>query len=320
MPRPGQSDVNGGSIKKSQVLADCHDTTAQPCFETRLNEDLMTLSNVARLSGALAVVSFVGLASLAAAQESVPDRVRAIVAGEEIRQSDVDAFIGQLPDQVRAAPREQIDPLVINELVNTRLVVKLARAAGTEQDETYKLQVETASLRILQNVYLSSQIEAGVTEERLQKLYEEFVAANPPAEQIRASHILVEAKEDAQAIAAEVRGGADFAEVARRESTGPSASAGGDLGFFEKGQMVATFSEVAFGLELNETSDPVQTQFGWHVIKLTDRRQAPPPALDEVREELTKQLTNEIVQEVLVRARDGVTIETFDIDGNRIEN
>jgi len=280
----------------------------------------MTLSNVARLSGALAVVSFVGLASLAAAQESVPDRVRAIVAGEEIRQSDVDAFIGQLPDQVRAAPREQIDPLVINELVNTRLVVKLARAAGTEQDETYKLQVETASLRILQNVYLSSQIEAGVTEERLQKLYEEFVAANPPAEQIRASHILVEAKEDAQAIAAEVRGGADFAEVARRESTGPSASAGGDLGFFEKGQMVATFSEVAFGLELNETSDPVQTQFGWHVIKLTDRRQAPPPALDEVREELTKQLTNEIVQEVLVRARDGVTIETFDIDGNRIEN
>ncbi|MDA0367101.1 MAG: peptidylprolyl isomerase [Proteobacteria bacterium] len=280
----------------------------------------MTLSNVARLSGALAVVTFVGLASVAAAQGSGPDRVRAIIAGEEIRQSDVDAFIGQLPEQVRAAPREQIDPLVVNELVNTRLVVKLARAAGTEQDETYKLQVETASLRILQNVYLSSQIEAGVTDERLQKLYEEFVAANPPAEQIRASHILVEAKEAAQAIAAEVRGGADFAEVARRESTGPSASAGGDLGFFEKGQMVATFSEVAFALELNETSDPVQTQFGWHVIKLTDRRQAPPPALDEVREELTQQLTNDIVQEVLVRAREGVTIETFDVDGNRIEN
>ncbi len=280
----------------------------------------MTLSNVARLSGALAVVTFVGLASVAAAQESGPDRVRAIIAGEEIRQSDVDAFIGQLPDQVRAAPREQIDPLVINELVNTRLVVKLARAAGTEQDETYKLQVETASLRILQNVYLSSQIESGLTEERLKKLYDEFVAANPPAEELRASHILVETKESALAIAAGVGGGADFAEVAGRESIGPSASVGGDLGYFAKNVMRAPFWEAAVALQVGAISDPVQTQFGWHVIKLTDRRQAPPPALDEVREELTQQLTNDIVQEVLVRAREGVAIETFDIDGNRIEN
>jgi peptidyl-prolyl cis-trans isomerase C len=210
--------------------------------------------------------------------------------------------------------------LVVNELVNTRLVVALARSAGTEQDAEYKRQAEIAVLRILQNVYLSRQIESGLTEDRLKKLYDEFVADNPPTEQIRASHILVETKEAAQAIATEVRGGADFAEVARRESTGPSASAGGDLGYFEEGQMVPTFSEVAFALEVDEVSEPVQTQFGWHVIKLTDRRQAPPPALDEVRDELTQQLTNVIVQEVLTEARKGVTVVLYDAKGNRIEN
>ena len=278
------------------------------------------LSNVARLSGALAVTVFFGLGSFAVAQESQPDPVRATVAGEEIRQSDVDAFIAQLPEQVQSAPREQIDPLVVNELVNTRLVVALARTAGTEQDAEYKRQAEVAVLRILQNVYLSRQIESGLTEDRLKKLYDEFVADNPPTEQIRASHILVETKETAQAIATEVRGGADFAEVARRESTGPSASAGGDLGYFEEGQMVPTFSEVAFALEVDEVSDPVQTQFGWHVIKLTDRRQAPPPSLDEVRDELTQQLTNVIVQEVLTEARKGVTVVLYDAKGNPIEN
>ena len=106
----------------------------------------------------------------------------------------------------------------------------------------------------MQNVYLSRKIESGLTEDRLKKLYDEFVADNPPAEQIRASHILVETKETAQAITSEVRGGADFGEVARRESTGPSASAGGDLGYFEKGQMVPTFSEAAFALEIGEVS------------------------------------------------------------------
>ncbi|MCX8231912.1 MAG: peptidylprolyl isomerase, partial [Alphaproteobacteria bacterium] len=214
----------------------------------------------------------------------------------------------------------QIEPLVVDELINTRLVARLARSAGTQDNEDYKRQVEDAAARILQAVYLGGQIEERMTEDRLVKAYEVFVAENPPTEQIRASHILVEAKENAQAIAEEVRGGGDFAEVARRESTGPSASAGGDLGYFEKGQMVPTFAEAAFALEADEVSDPVQTQFGWHVIKRVDRRQTPPPSLDEVRGELTQQLTGEIMGEVLSEAREGVTIEKFDGGGNPVEN
>jgi len=280
----------------------------------------MKLLIPARFVGVLITLALIGSGSLALAQGSDQDRIRAKFAGEEIRQSDIEAFISQLPEQVRAAPRDQIEPLVINELVNTRLVARLARSAGTQDQEEYKRQLEVVAARILQNVYLGAQVEARLTEARITEAYDAFVAANPPAEEVRASHILVEAKEHAQAIADEVRGGGDFAEIARRESTGPSATSGGDLGFFEKGQMVPTFAEAAFALEIDEVSDPVQTQFGWHVIKLTDRRQASPPTLDEVRGELTEQLEEEILGEVLAEAREGVTIETFDADGNPTEN
>jgi peptidyl-prolyl cis-trans isomerase C len=283
-------------------------------------EDLMKLLSPGRLTGALIVLALIGPGSVAFGQGSDQDRVRAKFAGEEIRQSDIEFFVSQLPDQVRAAPRDQIEPLVVDELINTRLVARLARSAGTQDNEDYKRQVGDAAARILQAVYLGGQIEERMTEERLAKAYEVFVAENPPTEQIRASHILVEAKENAQAIAEEVRGGGDFAEVARRESTGPSASAGGDLGYFEKGQMVPTFAEAAFALEADEVSDPVQTQFGWHVIKRVDRRQTPPPSLDEVRGELTQQLTGEIMGEVLSEAREGVTIEKFDAEGNPVKN
>ncbi len=280
----------------------------------------MKLLIPARFVGVLITLALIGSGSLALAQGSDQDRIRAKFAGEEIRQSDIEAFISQLPEQVRAAPRDQIEPLVINELVNTRLIARLARSAGTQDQEEYKRQLEVVAARILQNVYLGAQVEARLTEARITEAYDAFVAANPPAEEVRASHILVEAKENAQAIADEVRGGGDFAEIARRESTGPSATSGGDLGFFEKGQMVPTFAEAAFALEIDEVSDPVQTQFGWHVIKLTDRRQASPPTLDEVRGELTEQLEEEILGEVLAEAREGVTIETFDANGNPTEN
>ena len=280
----------------------------------------MKLLSSSRLSGALMVLALIGPGSLAFGEGSDQDPVRAKFAGEEIRQSDIEFFVSQLPDKVRAAPREQIEPLVVDELINTRLVARLARSAGTLDSEDYKRQVEDASARILQTVYLSGQIEERMTEERLVKAYAIFVAENAPTEQIRASHILVEDKESAQAIAEELRNGGNFAEVARRESTGPSANAGGDLGYFEKGQMVPTFAEAAFALEVDEVSDPVQTQFGWHVIKLADRRQTPTPSLEEVREELIQQLTGVIMGEVLSEAREGVIIEKFDGEGNLVEN
>lgn len=279
----------------------------------------MTMS-FARFAAAF-LMTAIAFGGTAAHAQSASDgtQVRATVDGEEITQADVEDFIAQLAPQLQAAPREQIEPAVIEQLVNSKLLIDLARDAGLEDDAEYKRQVERVASRILQSIYLQREIEARLTEARLQTAYDEFVAANPPAEQVRASHILVEDKAEAQAIAERVRGGEDFGDVAREASTGPSASDGGDLGYFERGQMVPTFSDAAFSLEVSQVSDPVQTQFGWHVIKVTDRRAAPAPTLDEVRGELTQQLTSQIVDEVVAGAREGVDIVTFDAAGTRTD-
>jgi peptidyl-prolyl cis-trans isomerase C len=279
---------------------------------------MMTSPFFARSLAAMLVVG-VAMAGSAAFAQDESKRVRATVDGEEITQADVEGFIAQLAPQVQAAPRAQIEPAVVEQLVNSKLIVRMAKAAGIEQDDDYKNELEAISLRILQNVYLRKQIDARLTDERLQKLYDEFVAANPPADQVRASHILVESKEEAQAIVERVKGGDDFADVAREKSTGPSAGSGGDLGYFERGQMVPTFSDAAFALEVDEISEPVQTQFGWHVIKVTDRRQAPAPTLDEMRGELSQQLTNDIVDEIIDGARGNAKIVLFDAEGKPVE-
>ncbi len=278
----------------------------------------MTSPFFARSLAAMLVVG-VAMAGPAAFAQDESKQVRATVDGEEITQADVEGFIAQLAPQVQAAPRAQIEPAVVEQLVNSKLIVRMAKAAGIEQDDDYKNELAAISLRILQNVYLRKQIDARLTDERLQKLYDEFVAANPPADQVRASHILVESKEEAQAIVERVKGGDDFADVAREKSTGPSASSGGDLGYFERGQMVPTFSDAAFALEVDEISEPVQTQFGWHVIKVTDRRQAPAPTLDEMRGELSQQLTNDIVDEIIDGARGNAKIVLFDAEGKPVE-
>jgi len=280
----------------------------------------MNVTPTVRSIAALLLAATVATAP-ALAQESAadPDTVRATVNGEPITQAEIEAFIADQSPQVQAAPREQIEPAVIERIVTSRLLIALAREAGVDQDEDYKRQLDIVALQILQNAYLTKQIEERLTEERVQALYEEFVEANPPVEEIRASHILVEQKEEAQAIAERVRGGEDFGDVARESSTGPSASSGGDLGYFQRGQMVPTFSEAAFALEVDQISDPVQTQFGWHVIKLTDRREAPPPTLDQMRDQLNQQLTNQIVDEIITGAREGAEIVTYDADGKPVE-
>jgi peptidyl-prolyl cis-trans isomerase C len=131
---------------------------------------------------------------------------------------------------------------------------------------------------------------------------------------------LLETEEDAKAVIAELKGGADFAETAKAKSTGPSADNGGDLGFFTKGRMVPEFSEAAFAMKVGEVSStPVQTQFGWHVIKVDDRRQAPPPSFEESVDQLRDEGARQIIAAELVSLREGLEIKTFNLDGSEIE-
>jgi peptidyl-prolyl cis-trans isomerase C len=152
--------------------------------------------------------------------------------------------------------------------------------------------------------------------------YETFLEENPPKQEIKARHILLENEEDAKAVIEALDGGADFAELAKERSTGPSGANGGDLGFFTADMMVADFSDAAFALEPGSYSaEPVQTQFGWHVILVEETREGAQPPLDEVREQLVAELQTQAVQEMLTELRAAAGVENLrDPDGAMTQN
>ena len=153
-------------------------------------------------------------------------------------------------------------------------------------------------------------------ESNLQAMYEQLVVNQPDQDEVNARHILVDDKEKAEALIAQAQNGADFAELAREHSTGPTGANGGDLGYFAQAQMVPEFSAAAFAMEVGAVSDePVQTQFGWHVIKVEDRRPVVKPSYEEMREALSQQLRQSVTQSIVQSLRGEAEVTLFTIDG-----
>ena len=157
---------------------------------------------------------------------------------------------------------------------------------------------------------------AKVDDKALEARYQQFLKDNPQQEEVRARHILVASEAVAKEIIADLKKGGDFAALAKAKSTDGSAKEGGDLGFFTREDMVPEFSEAAFALKPNEfTQEPVKSQFGWHVIKLEQRRQTAAPALADVRDQLTSEMSQEMITKIVEDLRKGAKIEKFDIEG-----
>ena len=246
-----------------------------------------------------------------AAQESgdKEDRVVARVNGEEIRDSDVMAMARTLPPQYQAQVM-QIYPMLVQRLIDLTLAGKAGRAAGLADDERVKAFVARAEEQAIREAYLDREIEARITDAAVQDAYQAHLEDNPPVEELSARHILVETEEAAREVIALLDGGADFVELAKERSTGPSGPNGGDLGYFTADQMVPEFSQAAAALEPGGyTSEPTKTQFGWHVIKLEDRRTGAPAPLEEIEDQLREGLARETLEVVLKGLRDGAEIE-----------
>lgn len=287
----------------------------------------MTLTHIRpRLMGPLAAFGFllgvmiaVALAP-AAAQEGQEDPLVATVDGQEIRQADVTGYVATLPPQAQQLPREQLLPLVLQELVSTKILVKLARREGLDQDAEFERQMSFAAEQILRQLFLERLSDTTVNDEAIQKYYDDNIGSAEGDVEVRARHILLETKEDALAVAEEIEAGGDFEQLARDRSTGPSAPAGGDLGYFAKEAMVAPFAEAAFAMGVGDISEPVQTRFGWHVIKVEDRRETAPPPLDQVRDQITQQVFRQVVQDVISGERANSEVIFFDAQGNPLED
>jgi peptidyl-prolyl cis-trans isomerase C len=244
------------------------------------------------------------------------DPVVATVNGTEIHRSDVVARIGQLPPQLQQMPAEFLIPALAEEMAIGRLVSGHAREAGLAEDPEVQQRVEDAESRILQEVWLQRRVEERMTDEAVQEGYEAYLEQNPPQEEVNASHILVESREQAEEVVAQLEEGADFAELAQEHSIGPSGEQGGELGWFTRDQMVPEFADAAFALEPGTyTTEPVETQFGWHVIQVQDRRTAEPPPLEEVREEIESGLARQYVADIVEELRADAEIVIYGPDG-----
>lgn len=243
------------------------------------------------------------------------DRVAARVNGEEIMLSEVMNMIQDLPEQYRQIPINALYPLLVRRAVNNKLMLVEADKSDIADNEQLKADVEEFRRNRTLELFLIETIEKGTTEEKLQAAYQDYVANAEPEPKIHARHILVKTEDEAKALITELDGGADFAELAKTKSTGPSGPQGGDLGYFGQGQMVPAFEEAALAMDVGEHSKtPVQTRFGWHVIKIEDRIQY--KTFEDKAPELRSQMSGEILSAFIDELRAEAEIEEFQIDGS----
>ncbi len=259
------------------------------------------------------------VAAGAAHGQDAEDGVVATVNGEEVRESDVAMLFSSLPAQYRQFELTAIYPQLVESLVDRKLLAQAARREGLADTAAVKHRLAYLTDEVLQNTFLTLRVEAKLTEERLRAAYETMIAARPADVEVRARHILLESEEDAKAVFAELEAGADFAELAKQKSTGPSAANGGDLGYFTQAQMVPAFAQAAFALEPGAiTAAPVKTQFGWHVIKVEDRRETPPPSFEEVQTSIRDQEARQLIGEITGSLRAAADVRRFGPDGEEI--
>ena len=232
------------------------------------------------------------------------------VNGTPMYLDEVMQLTEQLPDEYRRQPLESYYPNLVAEIANTKLGAKAATDANLQDNELVQDAIRIATERILAEAYFATEMRKMVTDEEVQAAYDRFIADSDSREEISARHILVNEKEEAVDLIAKLNDGADFATLAQEFSTGPSGPKGGDLGYFGRGQMVPDFETAAFGLEIGTfTSQPVQTQFGWHVIKLEDKRTQPAPTLEEMRSQIGQGLSQQALARLIEELRKDAEID-----------
>ena len=262
-------------------------------------------SNPFRLAG-LMTGAVMMLASFPALTQDTPDTPPVVVTinGESFTLNLLGNLASQLPDDVRRQPLDTLFESLIDDIIDTRLSADAARASGVADNPAIREIAERARDRILAEVWLNQEINARITDDMLEQSYNDLVADTESRTEIRARHILVDTKEDALAAISRLDEGEDFAALAVELSTGPSGPNGGELGYFGRGAMVPSFEVASFGLARDSyTKEPVQTQFGWHVIKVEDRRVAPAPSFEEAQDQLRNTISVKLAGVILAELR-----------------
>lgn len=244
-----------------------------------------------------------------------PEAVVATVDGAPITEADLGFAAEDLSQELQQMPPAQRKPFLLRVLIDMKVMAKAGADAGMADTPLFQQRLDYLRDRSLRRAYFADTIAKGITEEAVRVAYDKSVADFKPTEEIRASHILVPSEDEAKAIKEQLDGGADFAELAKEKSIDPGAANGGDLGFFSKGMMVAPFESAAYGLsDIGQVSEPVESQFGWHVIRLEEKRQSAPPTFEQLAPQLQQQLLMTSFDDTVARLMEGVAIDIPDAD------
>jgi len=238
------------------------------------------------------------------------DFVVAIVNGTAITESEVKVFYTTLPPQYKKIPYQQIRDKLIQRIIEQTLIAEAAIKSKLHEDKVIRKQIAIAERSVLNEAYLSNIVKRELSDAKVRGAYQKSIALQPKQTEVRARHILVKSKSEAARIISLLRNGADFVKLAREKSIGPSGKNGGDLGFFGKGQMVPPFSKAAFALEKGQfTTEPVKTQFGFHIIKVVDRRTAGRENYDQALSKIRNKLLDKIFDKSISALRAKAKIE-----------
>ncbi len=269
------------------------------------------------LRAATLALAVFAMAMPAFAADPKEDPVVARVNGSEVRRSDVVRELQNMGAQAQAIPPQMLYPQVLEKTIVTKLISSKGYAAKLQNEKEAKDRLKAAEAQIVADLYVHKEVQPKITDAKIKARYDELASKFKAEDEVRARHILVPTEAEAKELLKKIKDGEDFAKLAVSSSkdTG-SAAQGGDLGYFAKNTMVKPFADAAFSMKVGEMSkEPVKTEFGYHIIKVEDRRKSSPPPLEEVKDHLMNQIGQEMVQKLVEETVAKAKIERFNIDG-----
>ncbi len=269
-----------------------------------------------RVLAAIAFVAFTFLAGplqAVSAEEKAEDKIVAKVNGKPITEAEMQLAEGELGSELGNLPPEVKRRALAEYLIDNALFAEAAEAEKLGSSPEFEAQMRYLRQRLLREEYFAKTLKSSISEDQAKEIYDAKVASMPSQDEVSARHILVDSEEKAKELRAKIVAGADFAQVAKENSTDPgSKDQGGLLGYFTKGQMVPEFEAAAFKMQKGEVSEPIKTNFGWHIIKLEDRRRKAPPSFDSVKATIMNSLVVRKAQEKAVELRKQATLDYVD--------
>jgi peptidyl-prolyl cis-trans isomerase C len=245
--------------------------------------------------------------------QKLPNGTVATINGISITYEDLAMAEGELANLIGQMNEQQRFEALLGYVMDRVLVSEAAKKAGVEDDPTFLQRNAFTQRKDLHDIFISQKLVEKITDAKVEAYYKENIVKGSRQEEIRARHILLDSKDMADAVLASLSGGADFAQLAKERSKGPSGASGGDLGYFGRDSMVAEFSEAAFKLKKGDISQPVKTQFGWHIIKLEDKRAKPTPKLEQVRGQIYQLLIGEARREIYEEMREKADVKFINV-------